>query len=249
MSCLSDVYLPLSYLEKTITDEGLQSRVQSNLEKRYQKLGFSSNDIYALMNFNQYKPIIVLGPSGVGKSTLINALVKKYPSAFGFSVSYTTRSPRPGEVDGVNYNFVTKDKFKQMILQDDFIEWAEVHTNMYGTAKSQIRQIQAQQKIPLLDIDVQGTENFLKAFPETNTLFIFPPSKESIEKRLRGRGTETEATLKTRVDNATTEMAKGLDPHDPKHLIGHRMINDDIYRSQTTFVRLIEALYKKELKL
>ena len=104
-------------------------------------------------------------------------------------------------------------------------------------------------KIPLLDIDIQGTELFLKVFPETNTIFIFPPSKESLEQRLRGRGTETEATLKTRIDNANQEMVRGLDQKDPMHLIGHRLINDDIYRSTLTFVRLIEAIYKKELKL
>ena len=104
-------------------------------------------------------------------------------------------------------------------------------------------------KIPLLDIDIQGTELFLKVFPETNTIFIFPPSKESLEQRLRGRGRETEATLKTRIDNANQEMVRGLDQKDPMHLIGHRMINDDIYRSTLTFVRLIEAIYKKELKL
>ena len=99
----------------------------------------------------------------------------------------------------------------------------------------------------MLDIDVQGTENFLKAFPETNTMFIFPPSKDALEKRLRARGTETEATLKTRIGNANAEMARGLDTKDPKRLIGYRMINDDLVRSTTTFVRLIEALYKKEL--
>lgn len=84
---------------------------------------------------SKHKPIIIAGPSGVGKGTLIAKLTEKYPSSFGFSVSYTTRDPRPGEVDGVNYNFITKDKFKEMIEAGDFIEYFEVHTNFYGTAK------------------------------------------------------------------------------------------------------------------
>lgn len=199
------------------------------------------------MNFTTYKPIIVLGPSGVGKSTLINSLTAKYPDAFGFSVSYTTRDPRPGEVNGVHYNFVSKDEFNHMISSDDFIEWAQVHSNFYGTAKSQIRQIQACKKIPLLDIDVQGTEKFLAAFPETNTLFVFPPSKESLVKRLENRGTETKESLAVRVGNATAEMNRGFDKNDPKNLVGLRMINDDKARSSNVFVRLFEALYKKEL--
>ena len=84
----------------------------------------------------EYKPVIILGPSGVGKSTLIKQLLDKYPEAFGFSVSYTTRGPRPGENHGVNYFFVSKNDFEKLIDQDDFIEWCEVHGNMYGTAKS-----------------------------------------------------------------------------------------------------------------
>jgi len=90
---------------------------------------------------SKHKPIIIAGPSGVGKGTLIAKLTEKYPSSFGFSVSYTTRDPRPGEVDGVNYNFITKDKFKEMIEAGDFIEYFEVHTNFYGTAKQGIHKI------------------------------------------------------------------------------------------------------------
>ena len=90
---------------------------------------------------SKFKPIIIVGPSGVGKSTLIKSLTEKHPNKFGFSVSYTTRAARPGEVHGKSYFFVSKEEFKKMIEKDDFIEWCEVHTNMYGTAKSQINSI------------------------------------------------------------------------------------------------------------
>ena len=153
-----------------------------------------------------YKPIIIVGPSGVGKSTLIKALTDKYPSSFGFSVSFTTRQPRAGEEHGKNYFFVEKPEFEKMIEADDFIEWCQVHSNMYGTAKSQINAIRADKRIPLLDIDIQGTVKFLKAFPETNTLFVFPPSVDDLRQRLEKRGTETEETLKTRLGNASKEI-------------------------------------------
>ena len=90
---------------------------------------------------SQFKPIIIVGPSGVGKSTLIKVLTDKYPNSFGFSISYTTRQPRAGEQHGVNYYYVEKSEFEEMIAKDDFIEWCQVHANMYGTAKSQIRSI------------------------------------------------------------------------------------------------------------
>ena len=91
-----------------------------------------------LQEYNSCRPIIVLGPSGVGKSTMINALTEKYPDKFGFSVSHTTRQPRAGEEHGVNYFFVTKDEFQAMTDANEFIEWFEVHGNMYGTSKAQI---------------------------------------------------------------------------------------------------------------
>ena len=108
-----------------------------------------------------------MGPSGAGKGTLIDHLNKKYPGKFGFSVSYTTREPREGEIHGVNYYYISKDEFKKMIKEDAFVEWFEVHGNFYGTSKGVIRDIQSKNRIPLLDIDIQGTEKFSKAFPET----------------------------------------------------------------------------------
>ena len=118
---------------------------------------------------------------------------------------------------------------------------------MYGTAKSQINQIKANQQIPLLDIDIQGTEKFLKAFPETNTLFIFPPSVEALEQRLKGRGTETEETLKTRISNAKSEIERGIQKDDASCLIGYRLINNDINKAKDAFVKIIESLYSSEL--
>lgn len=106
------------------------------------------------LNNSDYKPLVMVGPSGAGKGTLINSLTENHPDRFGFSVSYTTRQPREGEVHGKHYFFVTKDEFKEMIAQDGFIEYCEVHSNMYGTAKAQVMAIQDSKKIPLLDIDV-----------------------------------------------------------------------------------------------
>ena len=132
-------------------------------------------------------------------------MTEKFPEKFGFSVSYTTRPPRAGEVNGVHYNFVTMDKFKEMIAKNEFIEHCQVHDKMYGTAKAAIHKIQNEKKIPLLDIDIQGALKFEKAFPDSNFLTVLPKSLAQLRERLIKRGTENEKTLETRLGNATEE--------------------------------------------
>ena len=136
-----------------------------------------------------------------------------------------------------------------MIEKDDFIEWCKVHANMYGTSKSQITHISDQKQIPILDIDIQGTEKFLKAFPETNTLFMFPPSIADLEKRLTARGTETAETLKTRLGNSVIEIERGMMEADPECLIGYKLVNKDLDVSKKAFVAIIEGLYHTELNV
>lgn len=102
----------------------------------------------------EFKPLVIVGPSGAGKGTLINILTKKFPEKFGFSVSYTTRAPRVNEVHGVHYFFVSHEEFQKKIDNDDFIEYCKVHTNFYGTEKAQIRGFSQKRIIPLLDIDI-----------------------------------------------------------------------------------------------
>lgn len=140
----------------------------------------------------EYKPLVVVGPSGSGKGTLIKSLTSEHPDKFGFSCSYTTRPHREGEVHGTDYYFVTREKFVDMADRDLFIEWCEVHGNFYGTAKEQITKIMDQKKIPILDIDVQGAIKFQKVFPNSNFVAVLAPSSSVLEQRLVARGTENE---------------------------------------------------------
>lgn len=153
--------------------------------------------------------VVVAGPSGVGKGTLVKMLMDKYPSVFGFSVSHTTRAPRPGEEDGVHYNFVAKDDMEAAIGRGEFIEWAAVHTNFYGTSIAAVEKVKTQGKVCILDIDIQGVQSVKKSSLEAKYLFISPPSMEDLETRLRGRGTETEEKIQVRMQNATKEMEFG----------------------------------------
>ncbi|EGG21231.1 guanylate kinase [Cavenderia fasciculata] len=158
------------------------------------------------MSVEQLIPVVITGPSGAGKGTLIDRLKKEFEGSFGFCVSHTTRKPREGEVDGVHYYFTDKASIEKEIAEDKFVESANVHGNYYGTSKKALQNVLDKGKICILDIDVQGCESVKKAKIPAKFIFISPPSYEELEKRLRGRGTESEESLQKRLTNARTEM-------------------------------------------
>ena len=150
--------------------------------------------------------IVMSGPSGAGKSTVIAALMKRR-SDIRFSVSATTRDPRPGEEDGVNYFFRTREEFERMIAQDAFLEHAEYVGNRYGTPAAPVDECLAGGWNVLLDIEVQGAAQVLQKRPDAVSVFLAPPSLGELERRLRGRGTDTEEKIAGRLETARRECA------------------------------------------
>jgi guanylate kinase len=151
--------------------------------------------------------IVVTGPSGTGKSTILSRWFASDPR-LAFSVSHTTRPARPGEVDGRDYWFVTDATFDGMVERGEFAEWAHVHKRRYGTSRAEIDRLVRAGMDPVFDIDVVGADNLAKAYPECVRVFLLPPSLAVLEARLRGRGTESEAMIATRLDNARQEIAQ-----------------------------------------
>lgn len=150
--------------------------------------------------------LVVSSPSGAGKTTLCNRLRDEFPN-LGFSVSYTTRPPRPGETDGVEYNFVTPHDFQEMIARDEFAEYASVHGNLYGTSARRVASAIEDGRDLLFDIDFQGGRQLRNKFPEDVVLvFILPPSLKELERRLRGRATDSAEVIERRVRVAREEM-------------------------------------------
>lgn len=182
---------------------------------------------------------VIAGPSGVGKGTLIDRLLKAFPGRFGFSVSHTTRAPRPGEVDGVHYNFVSKKIMVEEIAAGKFIEHAEVHTNFYGTSVSAVTNVQNKGEICILDIDVQGVKTVKQSSLSPVYLFIAPPSMPALEARLRGRGTETEEKILKRLGAAQAEMDYGLIPGNMDHVI----VNDNLEIAETELITLVKGYF------
>ncbi|TCK02497.1 guanylate kinase [Phorcysia thermohydrogeniphila] len=154
--------------------------------------------------------IVISAPSGTGKTTLCHMLLEEFPN-MEFSISYTTRKPRPGELNGRDYFFVDRETFERMIEEGDFLEWAEVYGNLYGTSKSQVLKALEEGKDILLDIDTQGALQVKKNFPEAVLIFILPPSLKELERRLRKRGTDDEETIKKRLRIAREEIGKALE--------------------------------------
>ncbi|XP_044281065.1 guanylate kinase [Varanus komodoensis] len=170
------------------------------------------------------RPVVLSGPSGAGKSTLLKKLLKDYENVFGFSVSHTTRQPRPGEVDGKDYHFVTREAMRKEIDAGGFIEHAEFSGNMYGTSKAAVQAVQAQNQICILDIDMQGVKNIKKTDLNPIYISIQAPSIEVLEKRLRDRKTETEESLQKRLNTACIDMELSKEPG----LFDMIIINDDV---------------------
>lgn len=153
------------------------------------------------------KLFIVSAPSGVGKTTIIQAVLPRWPSLH-FSVSCTTRRPRPGEVDGRDYCFLSRREFMEGVEKGRFLEWAEVHGELYGTDGVAVERCVASGGDVLFDIDVQGARQLLISYPAATTIFILPPSLEALAARLSKRGTESEAQLRRRLETAAVEMAQ-----------------------------------------
>lgn len=152
--------------------------------------------------------VVLSGPSAVGKSTVVRCLRERIPDLY-FSVSVTTRAPRPGEVDGVDYSFVSEERFQQLIDSGALLEWAEIHGGLHrsGTPAAPIREATAAGRPVLIEVDLAGARAVKRAMPEVTSVFLAPPSWEELEKRLVGRGTESPEVIERRLATAREELA------------------------------------------
>ncbi len=176
---------------------------------------------------------IVTAPSGAGKTTLVSGLLTRDPLV-SLSVSYATRAPRPGEVDGQHYHFVDVPTFRALRDKGEFLEWAEVHNNYYATSKTWLESQIASGKDILLEIDWQGAQQVRKVFPKAVGVFILPPSVEELERRLRGRGTDSEEVIARRVLGARGEMRHVAE-------FDYVIINEDLSAALDDLVSVVRA--------
>jgi guanylate kinase len=183
------------------------------------------------------KIIVICAPSGTGKSTLISRLKDEYPG-LEWSVSCTTRPIRAGEINGKDYHFISKESFEQQIKEDQFIEWAKVHSNYYGTSKLFVSKGLTENRKMLFDLDVQGADAMKKIYgTQAQVIFIEPPSVEELEKRLRLRGTDKDQVIVERVENAKRELARKKD-------YDFLIMNDDVDEAYRTLKNAIERILK-----
>ncbi|XP_034411831.1 guanylate kinase isoform X1 [Cyclopterus lumpus] len=184
------------------------------------------------------RPVVFTGPSGAGKSTLLKKLMKEYDSVFGFSVSHTTRNPRPGEENGKDYHYVTREAMQAAIAGGDFIESAEFSGNIYGTSKAAVQDVRAKNLICILDVDMQGVRNIKRTDLQPVYVSIQPPSMAVLEKRLRGRKTESEESLQKRLKAAQVDMELGKEPG----IFDVLIINDNL---EDAYEQLKQALLEE----
>ena len=178
---------------------------------------------------------IVSAPSGAGKSSLINALLKTQPLYdTQVSVSHTTRDIRPGEVAGEHYYFVSKDEFRAMIAENAFLEYAEVFGNYYGTSRKAIEQVLSTGVDVFLDIDWQGAQQIRRQMPDSRSIFVLPPSKDELDRRLRGRGQDSEDIIEKRMAKAVDEMSHYAE-------YDYLIVNDDFDLALSDLKTIIRA--------
>ena len=186
---------------------------------------------------NRGNLFILSGPAGTGKGTLRKRLSEDIPD-MAYSVSCTTRAIRPGEKDGRDYRFISKSDFEARITRDEFLEWAEVHGNYYGTRRSDVERVMNEGRDILLEIDVQGCRQIKSRLPEAVSIFITAPSLDDLEARLEERATETQDQLDTRLRNAAMEMRHASE-------YDHVIINDDLQKAENELVELVKKFRDK----
>ena len=188
--------------------------------------------------------IVMSAPSGCGKSTLIDMLLQEYHDIV-YSISCTTRAPRGEEEDGLDYHFLSKERFEELVGEDAFLEYAKVHDNYYGTLRAPIEEVLSEGNSMILDIDVQGAAKVrerVKALPDTDPLkvgyvdiFVMPPSMDELRSRLEGRGTDSQESIERRLANAEGEIARAGE-------YMYKVVNDDLAVAYKRLCDLIDAL-------
>jgi guanylate kinase len=176
---------------------------------------------------------IISAPSGSGKSTLVSHLMAELPGLM-FSISYTTRQPRGAERDGESYHFVSRPEFEAMVARQEFLEWAEVFGNYYGTHRGILEEARARGRDLVLDIDVQGARQLIQKIPEAVTVFILAPSRQILERRLRARGEDRDEVIERRLRDAAEEIRRYSDYH-------YVLINRELDESDAILSSIVRA--------